>query len=371
MVSLNQYIKTPAKHTQEMLNELLGNVEGNEVQVLSNEHEINRIYQNLAHRLSSIVLQATSSTMHAPLMGEFARNWILENEVRWRESYLRTQSDILEKYLLCEFGAKKINEISKTEILSFRSNLPKVADQKGKKISAKRINAVLGVLRQILNDAADRYGFESPYQNIKPLKIQKSHVEPFSVDEVNKIITNVRKDFKNYFIVRFFTGMRTGEVDGLKWRYIDFENRLILIRETIVAGKENYTKNDSSQREIQMSQAVFDALKAQKQCTKHKSKFVFCNRSGNPLDHVNIAKRVWYPLLEYLGLRKRRPYQTRHTTATMWLAAGENPEWIAQQMGHNSSEMLFRVYSRYVPNLTRQDGTAFERLLTKNFRYGM
>jgi len=59
----------------------------------------------------------------------------------------------------------------------------------------------------------------------------------------------------------------------------------------------------------------------------------------------------------------RRPYQCRHTAATLWLGAGENPEWIARQLGHTTTEMLFRVYSRYVPNLTRRDGSAFERLL--------
>ncbi|MEY8212807.1 MAG: integrase, partial [Gammaproteobacteria bacterium] len=73
------------------------------------------------------------------------------------------------------------------------------------------------------------------------------------------------------------------------------------------------------------------------------------------------------PLLRYLNLKARRPYQSRHTAATLWLAAGENPEWIARQMGHTTTEMLFRIYSRYVPNLTRQDGSAFERLLTTNF----
>jgi integrase len=46
------------------------------------------------------------------------------------------------------------------------------------------------------------------------------------------------------------------------------------------------------------------------------------------------------------------------------LGAGENPEWIAMQLGHSTTEMLFRVYSRYVPNLTRRDGSAFERLLS-------
>ena len=57
--------------------------------------------------------------------------------------------------------------------------------------------------------------------------------------------------------------------------------------------------------------------------------------------------------LTLLGLKPRRAYQTRHTAATLWLSAGENPEWIARQLGHSTTEMLFRVYSRYIPNVTR------------------
>jgi integrase len=176
----------------------------------------------------------------------------------------------------------------------------------------------------------------------------------------------VREDFRDYFTVRFFTGMRTGEVDGLKWKYVDFERRLILVRETVVLGDEEYTKTDGSQRDIQMSQLVFEALKRQQAATGKVSAFVFCNRLGKPLDHKNVTNRVWYPLLRHLGLKKRRPYQCRHTAATLWLAAGEAPEWIARQLGHTTTEMLFRVYSRYVPNLTRRDGSAFERLITQS-----
>ena len=56
----------------------------------------------------------------------------------------------------------------------------------------------------------------------------------------------MRPDFRHYFTVRFFTGMRTGEVDGLKWKYVDFERRLILVRETAyvcgpVCGKAEFT----------------------------------------------------------------------------------------------------------------------------------
>ena len=112
-----------------------------------------------------------------------------------------------------------------------------------------------------------------------------------------------------------------------------------------------------------MSQIVYDALKSQHDVTSKISSFVFCNSNGLPLQYGNVTNRVWIPTLRLLGLKPRRAYETRHTTATLWLASGENPEWIARQMGHSNTKMLFTIYSRFVPNLTRQDGSAFERLL--------
>ena len=115
-----------------------------------------------------------------------------------------------------------------------------------------------------------------------------------------------------------------------------------------------------------MSTPVFEALRRQEAVTRKLSKYVFCNREGNPIDNKNFVDRVWNPLLRHLGLALRRPYQMRHTAATLWLGAGENPEWVARQLGHATTEMLFKVYSRYVPNLTRQDGSAFDRLVQSN-----
>ncbi|MGQ5490954.1 tyrosine-type recombinase/integrase, partial [Thauera sp. ZXT1-4] len=289
-----------------------------------------------------------------------------EKEVEWRRSYRTTIRRELDRALIPKFGEKEVGQISKADVLAYRAELGK-ATAKGKqtKLSAARINKMLNPLRQILNEAADRFDFRTPFDSVKQLKTKRTDVDPFTLAEVKQVLDTVRPDFKHYFTVRFFTGMRTGEIDGLQWKYVDFENRLILVRETVVGGEEEYTKTDGSQRDIQMSQLVFDALKAQFEATGKLSKFVFCNRLGTPLDHKNVTNRVWYPLLRHLNLKKRRPYQCRHTAATLWLASGEAPEWIARQLGHTTTEMLFRVYSRYVPNLTRRDGSAFERLITQ------
>tara|TARA_Y100001951_G_C11257901_1_gene250609 strand:- start:740 stop:1123 length:384 start_codon:yes stop_codon:yes gene_type:complete len=116
-------------------------------------------------------------------------------------------------------------------------------------------------------------------------------------------------------------------------------------------------------RDIQMSTLVKEALQNQFEVSGD-GKFVFPNSQGNPLDHGNVRDRVWKPTLKKIGMEYRRPYETRHTAATLWLASGEAPEWIARQMGHANTKMLFEIYSRYVPNLTRRDGSAFEQLLS-------
>jgi integrase len=316
--------------------------------------------------LNDRILAAKAIENITPTFADFSDIWLNEKQIEWRDSHMASVITNLKAYTLPEFCEKDVSSITKAQILNFRSTLAKEPKRKKSPLSPATINKIMTPLRMIINEAADRYDFTSPFLGIKSLKIPRIDVEPFSIEEVRLILKSVRKDFLPYYTARFFTGMRTGEIDGLQWRYVDFKKRLILVRETVVDGKVTYTKNDGSQRDIQMSQPVFDALKQQEEATGGH-KFVFQNTAGSPLAHNNVTKRVWYPLLRYLNLKARRPYQSRHTAATLWLAAGENPEWIARQMGHTTTEMLFRIYSRYVPNLTRQDGSAFERLLTTNF----
>jgi integrase len=313
------------------------------------------------------VKQATAVS-DTPLFKEFIWEWFEDMRPTWRQSYVKTLKHVIEKRLIDEFGEVEVGHITRTQLLKFRAKLAKATLGTGKNLSPSYINRHMKIMRMVLNEAADRYEFTTPYVRIKPMKVQKSDIRPFSLDEVNLIIRNVRDDFKNYYTVRFFTGLRAGEISGLRWEHIDFERRLILVRESYLNGHLDYTKNDGSQRDIEMSSLVFDALQKQRLTTGQEGneRYVFQNSWGGPLDDHNVRARVWKPILALLDIRYRNPYQTRHTSATLWIAAGENPLWIARQMGHANTEMLFRVYSRYVPNLTRQDGSAMERLLQQS-----
>ena len=304
---------------------------------------------------------------NVPSFKQFATLWFSEKEIEWRDTYKRKIQEIIDMYLLPEFGTKAIHVIKKTDVLAFRSSLAKVTYGKANKhLSAARINSIMVPLGMILKEAAKRYKFDNPYDDIKSLKEPKTDIQPFTLEEVWKFINGVREDYRNYYLVRFFTGMRTSEIDGLTWENIDFNRREIVIKQALVKGKMVPPKTQESYRAIQISPWVFDALKDQQTITYKRSEYVFCAHTGSPLDYNNINKQVWHPTLRLLGLKTRNAYQTRHTAATLWLAAGESPEWIASQMGHSTTKMLFNTYSRYVPNMTRQDGSAFEALVIRS-----
>lgn len=316
-------------------------------------------HETVGRGAAPVVLAPTT-----PFFEEFCEEWYQENEISWKRSYRATLRVTFNRYLIPNFGKREVGHITKGDILKFRSTLAKVKNGSKEGLSPDRINHIMTPLRMILNEAADRFNFNTPYVGIKPLKVPKSDIDPFSLEEINLFLAHVRKDFKNYYMVRFFTGLRTAEIDGLKWRYVDLQKGYISVRETLVNGHTETTKTPESVRDIAMSRPVYEAFREQHVLTGgDDERLVFCSREGLPLARRNVMNRIWYPTLRRLGLKMRKPYQTRHTTATLWLAAGENPEWIARQMGHSTTRMLFTVYSRYIPNLTRKDGSAFERLL--------
>jgi len=305
-----------------------------------------------------------------PRFPQFAELWYEESMIGWSNSHAVTVRQILNQCLLRHFRQYPVDQIAREHVLRFRAELAqgKYSDRR-QPPGNKRINKVISILKKIMGEASLRYGFADASAGIKPIKEVSKPIQPFTWPEIVLFLENVRPDFRNYYTVRFLTGLRTGEIDGLRWESIDFERREILVREAIVGGKVVPPKTATSNRAVKMSECVYGALRDQEQASKSCGEYVFCLRSGKPLSHGNVTKRVWYPTLRMLGLKRRNPYQTRHTAASLWMSAGENPEWVARQLGHANTQMLFKVYSRYIPNVTRQDGSAFDRAAAKQLEY--
>lgn len=310
----------------------------------------------------------TQSGLSGPkVFDNFAETWFREKKVEWSAGYTKIVRSRLDRHLIPYFMGRELVTIDKASILEFRGHIADQPGMSGGTVTASCVNNIMLPLRQILQEAADRFNFPDPWKNIKQMKDRKKDIHPFSLDDVQLFLKHIRPDYHAYYTTRFFTGLRSGEIDGLQWKYVDFDRRQILVREALVQGRMTNTKTAGSDREVDMTSLVYDTLYAHRKKVGGRSDFVFSTASGSPLHNRNVTRRIWYPMLDILKLDKRRPYQTRHTAATLWLGAGENPEWIAKQMGHSSTKMLFQTYSRYVPNLTRQDGSAFERLLKEQF----
>ena len=161
-----------------------------------------------------VIVDAPAS--NAPLFSTFAEEWFEENSIRWKRSYRDTLRGTLNHHLLPNFGEIKVDRITKGDILKFRASLAKVARGTKEGLSPDRINHIMTPLRMIIDEAADRHHFTTSFVGVKQLKVRRTEVDPFTIEEVNLILANIRADFRNYYTVRFFTGLRTGEIDGLK-----------------------------------------------------------------------------------------------------------------------------------------------------------
>jgi len=93
----------------------------------------------------------------------------------------------------------------------------------------------------------------------------------------------------------------------------------------------------------------------------------FCSTTGKQLNPSTLRQRVWIPALKRAGLRIREMKQTRHSFATVALSCGENPLWKAKVMGHRNTEMIIKVYSKYIENAGRSnDGSVLNDALQGN-----
>ncbi len=323
-----------------------------------------------SNMVSKVKKQTSPKPTGLPTINECATTWLIEHEIEWRINYRNVIVGIIEKHIRPHLGGLTLCDLSRDDIVRFRNHLARHRSSTGAALKPATINRVITVLKAIVEQACFVHKLPTPFERIKKLKEEKRSVEPFTIDEMNRMLADVRADFRDYLIVKFFTGLRTAEINGLRWKYVDLDRGEILIRETFCKGRFDYTKNDYSQREIRITTIVREALERQLKVTGHfgKDGVVFCTRNGNPLDDHNFCNRIWKPMLEDLNIPYRRPYNTRHTAATIMLASGESPEWVARQLGHANTQMLFTVYSRFVPNLTRNDGSALDRLLANTIQ---
>jgi integrase len=108
-------------------------------------------------------------------------------------------------------------------------------------------------------------------------------------------------------------------------------------------------KTAAGNRLIDMTRGAYEALQRQLERTGTEGQHVFIDeRYGAPWDGVRTLQKRWEIILRRAGVRYRNPYQTRHTFASVHLAAGRPPLQVARWMGHETTEMVERTYGRWI-----------------------
>lgn len=239
------------------------------------------------------------------------------------------------------------------------------------KLSGKTINNYRSVLAKamrvlVLDGVLDA----NPVDATPRASHQKPPIDPFSLDEARQIIayTAERFDAQVHNLVRFwfFTGMRTSEIAGLRWGSIDFRQRTALVHEGLVRGRAKESTKTSRSRLVKLNSEAMAAIIAQKAHTFLAGEHVFCNpKTGRAWTDERDFRRAYFErALKALGIRYRRPYNMRHSFATMLLMSGRTPLWVAEQLGHDLKVLVER-YARWIPDgHTDQEVAEFDSFLS-------
>ncbi len=227
--------------------------------------------------------------------------------------------------------------------------------------SAKLLNNYLICLRGVFKLAGrELQGMGNPMDGIENSRHQAPAPDPLSAEEAHKILAYMQKHFDvrvyAYFAFAFATGMRPEEIIALRTednRQVDDLGRRQVRVERARSGGEIGPLKTYQVRDVDLTSA---ALKAWNLALPHAvDGFVFTNPVTRRPWHDERSQRdhYWKPTLKALGIRERRAYQARHTYATTALMGGANPNYVARQMGHKNTQMLFRIYSRWIDGADR------------------
>lgn len=222
------------------------------------------------------------------------------------------------------------------------------------KLSGKTVNNYVSVLHEAFDLALDENLVEKNVAaDIARAKWQREPPDPFTREEAEVIIadllTHYPESVGNMVEWWFFTGVRTGEAFGLRWGNVDLASSNMLIAESIVMGEQRDSTKTGVARNVMLNSRAAAAVQRQRAHSQMAGAHVWLNpyHGGGWTDERAFRRSYWEPTLKRLGIRYRRPYNMRHSYATMLLMAGATPAWCAKQLGH-SVEIFLRTYSKWI-----------------------
>jgi integrase len=237
------------------------------------------------------------------------------------------------KILKEHFSGKSLSDITPLLIDKFKA-------ERIKKVKPATVNRSLECLKSLFNKAIawQKFAGSNPVKQIKLLKENNKRLRFLEREEIVKLLSNCQKYLKPIVVIALNTGMRRGEILGLKWRDIDIKRGIIYL----------YNTKNGEKREVPVNEQVKTALIRTR---KHpQSEYIFCNKDGSRMTHVS---KSFATALRKSGIKDFKFHDMRHTFASHLVMAGVDLNTVRELLGHKSLAMTLR-YSHLSPDFKKR-----------------
>jgi integrase len=196
--------------------------------------------------------------------------------------------------------------------------------------------------------------------------VGRHEFDTFTAEQARRFLQAAQGDrLEALYVLAITTGMRQGELLGLRWQDVDLERRrLQLVRQL---------KTRQSRRAVLLPELAATALvdhrarqaaeREQQGTCWEEHGLVFPNLAGRPLNPTNLRQRSFFPLLARAGLPRIRFHDLRHSCATLLLGEGVHPKIVSDLLGHSQIGITLDLYSHVTATMQAVAAEAMGRLL--------
>jgi integrase len=246
-------------------------------------------------------------------------------------------------------------------------------------VGPRTVQYVHATIRKALNDAV-RWGLlvRNPANHAAAPRPHRTELRTWTADELHSFLESVRSDrLHAAWQLAALTGMRRGEVLGLRWADLDLEAGWLSVRQTLVVvdnqPRISEPKTARGRRRIALDAETVAALRAHHTAQAAErlaagpnwpnNGLVFTRPDGAPL-HPEYVRRQFDRLIQRAGLPRVHLHDLRHTHATLALQAGVHPKVISERLGHATVAMTLDIYSHAIPALQQDAAATVAALIT-------
>jgi integrase len=271
---------------------------------------------------------------------------------------------IVRVHLVPHFGAMALSKIARTTVTGFIGGMLAGGDH-----APATVRKIGQVLSKVMRGAVDAGLIaKSPCDGIRLPAEGRREMAFLTPQQVGELARAVGPDWEALILTAAYTGLRWGELAGLRSERLNTHRSTITVVEqlTELSGQLAWAepKTAAGRRTVSLPGALTELLAARlDRLEVETSGLVFPTPLGEPLRRSNFARRVWAPAVRSLGLDGLRFHDLRHTAVAMAIAQGAHPKTIQQRMGHSSVTVTLDRYGHLYDGLDAQVADGLNELL--------